>query len=52
MFGWCGSTEPAKEEFELIRRYQPALNIKGLEGLPSAQRLLQLRRECADAARP
>ena len=52
MFGWCGSTEPAKEEFELIRRYQPALNIKGLEGLPSAQRLLQLRRECSDAARP
>ena len=51
-FGWCGSDHPAKEEFELIRCHQPPLNIKGLEQTPAAQHLLQLRRGCADAARP
>ena len=51
-FGWCGSIEPAKEEFELIRRFQPPMNIKGLEGTSNAQHLLQLRQEFADAARP
>ena len=51
-FGWSSSNEPAKEEAELIRRHQPPLNIKGLERTAIAQHLLQLRRGCADAARP
>ena len=50
-FGWMPSENPAKEEFELIRRHMPPLNIKGLEQTPFAQHLLQLRREWADAAR-
>ena len=50
-FGWCTSPAPAREEFDLIRRYEPILNIKGLEHLPHAQQLLKMRREWADAAR-
>ena len=49
-FGWWPSERPAREEFELIARHEPMLNIKGLERSSWAQHLLGLRRRWADAA--
>ena len=50
-FGWWSSEQPAREEFELIARHAPMLNIKGLERSGWTQHLLGLRRRWADAAR-